>query len=108
MDRSIPPWREMFVDSCFILAAGNSTPALLLLRREPFSKDGCNDADRHDDEEERKMILTMVMLNVDDNYMMMMMTDEGRRSIVIDDDSDDDVDDRVDDNDVEGSSCSFG
>ena len=66
MDRSIPPWREMFVDSCFILAAGNSTPALLLLRREPFSKDGCNDdADRHDDdEEERKMILTMVMLMI--------------------------------------------
>ena len=64
MDRSIPPWREMFVDSCFILAAGNSTPALLLIRREPFSKDGCNDADRHDDEEERKMILTMVMLMI--------------------------------------------
>ena len=63
MDRSIPPWREMFVDSCFILAAGNSTPALLLLRREPFSKDGCNDdADRHDDEEERKMILMVLMI----------------------------------------------
>ena len=63
MDRSIPPWREMFVDSCFILAAGNSTPALLLLRREPFSKDGCNDADRREDDID----------NIDDNYMMMMM-----------------------------------
>ena len=64
MDRSTPPWREMFVDSCFILAAGNSTPALLLLRREPFSKDGCNDADRHDDEEEEKIVLMVLMITI--------------------------------------------